>query len=357
MNPLNSNINNRTQAGFENLPPLDTLVKTLLYEGYSLFPYHRSSIKNLKPIPMGVVYPATYEAYHPEAQAVMQAECIVTGPADMLLDVRVCFLHLQKKNLSGKKAGTDIFSPIDALQADSRYYATGWEAVEREIRCGKLPLSTLMNTEITNDFEFPENNQAEMIKNEAGEVVGKMETCQFPLRGSVMVAVGKVEAVENCFKITARIINTTGIESPAFIGRDEVFNQSFLSTHFILRTDVGEFVSAQDPAEAFRTPVGACKNLHVYPVLVEKNNKTVLASPMVLYDYPEINPNSRGDLFDSTEIEEALLLHLAVMSEEEKDRIAQTDEKLRTMIERAGMVTPEELLSLHGEMKMTDDEK
>ena len=37
----------------------------------------------------------------------------------------------------------------------------------------------------------------------------------------------------------------------------------------------------------------------------------------------------KGDLFDSLEIEEALMLHFSVMSEEEKQKIAQSDEKLR----------------------------
>ena len=42
---------------------------------------------------------------------------------------------------------------------------------------------------------------------------------------------------------------------------------------------------------------------------------------IVLPDHPQIAPESRGGLFDSTEIEEALLLHVQVLSDEEREEI------------------------------------
>jgi hydrogenase maturation protease len=84
---------------------------------------------------------------------------------------------------------------------------------------------------------------------------------------------------------------------------------------------------------------------------LEESCRAILSSPIILYDFPKLNPNSPGDLFDSTEIEEALLLHLAAMPEEEKQRLAQSDEKLGAMINKMSQVTPQELMNLHGGMK------
>ena len=45
----------------------------------------------------------------------------------------------------------------------------------------------------------------------------------------------------------------------------------------------------------------------------------------MLPDHPQIAPESRGSLFDSTEIEEALLLHVQALSDEERAEIAEQD--------------------------------
>jgi hypothetical protein len=42
----------------------------------------------------------------------------------------------------------------------------------------------------------------------------------------------------------------------------------------------------------------------------------------MLPDHPELAPESLGNLFDNTEIEEALLLHVHALSEDERAEIA-----------------------------------
>ena len=50
---------------------------------------------------------------------------------------------------------------------------------------------------------------------------------------------------------------------------------------------------------------------------------------------PQIAPESRGNLFDATEIEEALLLHVQALSDAERAAIAEQDPAVREMIARA----------------------
>ena len=70
----------------------------------------------------------------------------------------------------------------------------------------------------------------------------------------------------------------------------------------------------------------------------------LLGAAIVLPDHPQIAPESLGSLFDSTEIEEALLLHVQALSDDERAAIAAGDPAVREMIERAAATTPEELL-------------
>ncbi len=50
-----------------------------------------------------------------------------------------------------------------------------------------------------------------------------------------------------------------------------------------------------------RALAAACRNIGTWPVLVgaEGEKDTMLSSPIILYDYPEIAPESPGDLFDA----------------------------------------------------------
>ena len=74
----------------------------------------------------------------------------------------------------------------------------------------------------------------------------------------------------------------------------------------------------------------------------------MLGAAIVLPDHPQIAPESRGNLFDNTEIEEALVLHVQALSDDERAEIEHQDPAVREMIDRACAVTPEELLKLHG---------
>ena len=75
---------------------------------------------------------------------------------------------------------------------------------------------------------------------------------------------------------------------------------------------------------------------------------TMLASPIILYDYPQIAPESAGDLFDGTEIDEILSLRIMTMTDEEKREMRQSDERARQMLERTESMPEEQLMKLHG---------
>ncbi|MEO7294341.1 MAG: hypothetical protein ABIW34_14630 [Ginsengibacter sp.] len=333
---------NSKNADILNLPSiLEELTRTLLYEGYSLFPYHRSAIKNQKPVPFGVIYPKDYNTYNQHSHAAMQSECIVTGGDDLSINIIVRFLHLIK---------TEVLKQNNEKENEVDDVVAGWQTIEREINSGNLLITELIKNRKEFPIRFDKMNEDRYVYDDSDNVKAKRINSASEIKGNVIIEASTVENMKNTFRIRVNITNTSSIVNADVIARDEALCQSFLSTHIILKSANGEFISGQNPAENFKQAIAQCKNTGTWPILVDESNTTMLCSPIILYDHPQINPQSKGDLFDSTEIEEALMLHFAVMSDDEKNRIADSDEKLKAMLNKVGMVTPEEMIGLHGGM-------
>jgi hypothetical protein len=158
------------------------------------------------------------------------------------------------------------------------------------------------------------------------------------LRGFVLLSVSGD-------RVRVRVENTT--DCPSGLNRTDALRRSLVSTHVVLTAGGGRFVS---PLEA-----AGCENVNAWPVLASPADDVILGAAIVLPDHPRIAPESRGSLFDGTEIEEALLLHVHALSEGERDEIAATDGAVRAMIDRAAATTPADLLALHGMMRPAAD--
>jgi hydrogenase maturation protease len=76
----------------------------------------------------------------------------------------------------------------------------------------------------------------------------------------------------------------------------------------------------------------------------------MLSSPIILYDYPQIAPESPGTLFDGTEIDEILSLRIMTLTDEEKEQMRQ-DDHTREMLERTEALTPQQFMELHGAIR------
>jgi hypothetical protein len=79
----------------------------------------------------------------------------------------------------------------------------------------------------------------------------------------------------------------------------------------------------------------------------------MVSSPIILYDYPKIAPESPGDLFDSGEIDEILTLRIMTLTEEEKREMRGVDEQARRILERTETLSGGRLLEMHGVMRGT----
>ena len=154
-------------------------------------------------------------------------------------------------------------------------------------------------------------------------------------------------------KLCITIRNLTAFVDASERSRDEALLHSFVSTHTILELQEGSFVSLLDTPECHKAAASDCVNTGTFPVLVgdEGERNCMLSSPIILYDYPQIAPQSAGNLFDGTEIDEILTLRIMSLTDDEKREMRSADELARQLLERTESVTAEQMLSLHGVMK------
>jgi hydrogenase maturation protease len=200
-------------------------------------------------------------------------------------------------------------------------------------------------------FSFPAKEEVEELRNGNGSIGGMIARNQEAILGVVEL---KAVPVEGIFKVQVRVKNLTEFDmSTANNGRDGALIRSLVSAHVVLGVTDGQFISLLEPPENLREVAESCQNVGVWPVLVraEGARDTMLASPIILYDYPQIAPESPGDLFDGTEIDEILALRILTMTEEEKEEMRNTDERARKMLERTENLPMEQLAKLHGTLR------
>lgn len=323
-----------------NLERVNQIAKAVLYEGYMLYPYRPSSVKNRQRWNFGVLYPQAYnEAQGGGETCSMRTECLVSGNAGAILEVKLRFLHLQLRATS------------PSSEVRRRVLPDGWqEAVDREVSLPELALGKLTDESVRHVFVFPYEKQIVSEVGGGGETIGMVERRQEAIEGVIDVSATKVG--ENLFKVSVHVQNVTPMEIPAD-DRDTALMQSLVSTHTILGVKDGEFVSLLEPPAELQELVAGCQNIGAWPVLVgdEGQRDTMLASPIILYDYPQIAPESVGDLFDGTEIDEILSLRIMTLTDDEKREIRESDDRARQILERTDAMPAEQFLKLHGAMR------
>jgi hypothetical protein len=283
---------------------VEQVADALLYEGYLLYPYRRTAVKNRQRFSFGVLYPESYVAAAEPGSAdrsFMQIECLLLAAGAANLTLKVRFLQL-----------------VGGCQ----------EAVERAVLVD-YPLAELLAAPRYRRFAFRQGQSV------AGEVELTARPCD-------------AESI----RVRARITNRTALPggSPS---RDQTLALSLVSCHAILTTSSGEFVSLLDPPGELAQAATACENIGAWPVLVGEpgGRDTLLASPIILYDYPTIAPESPGDLFDGTEIDEILSLRILTLTDDEKRELRQSDDRARRLLERTEALTAEDLMRLHGVLR------
>lgn len=335
---------------------LEKITRTCLYEGYLLWPYRRSALKNAKRWTFGGVYPQTCAPTLAEPSR-MRTQVLLEADEGTRVDVQVRFLHAVRRQVVRESPNGP--EPVDSLTVDGLRYLSWQEATERIATVHRTVTATPGATH-TSSIAVPRGADREQITDAAGDVACTLVRSWEALTGTVRT--GTAQVADGVFRLTVQVDNTTRCprwEEGARHARDEAAPYAFLSTHIVLRTGSGRFHSLIDPPGPLRDAAAACENQGAWPVLVSDEQPqdshsgapTVLCSPVTLYDFPAVAPESPGDLFDGTEIDKLLILSVLSLTEEEQAEARACDPRAREILDRCAALTPEQLGALHGTIR------
>jgi hypothetical protein len=340
-------VGRRVRTTDEAFQRASRVADAVLYEGYVLYPYRASSAKNQVRWQFGVLTPRPFAEADGSETWEQQTEVIIASPtsdASAAIDVRVRFLQVQARTVEMRTAdGND--TPVAQLEVDGRLWATWEEAVEHAVDVVGVDVSNpgARDTE----FTLPASREVEGL-GEAGRVVRERSQ----IEGVARVAVDDVPGPYRLRRVTVRVENVTPW-SGSGAAREEVMRHSLIGVNVLLHARGATFLSSLDPPAFAQGAVASCTNRHAFPVLIgdEGDDTTILSSPIILYDRPEVAEESQGDMCDATEIDEILALRVLTLTDSEKLEARATDQRSAAIIDRVDDFAPEVFERLHGAIR------
>lgn len=342
---------------------VDKIVRAVMYEGYVLYPYRRS-MKNHHRWTFGAIYPRAYTEEHgPTEPCVMQAECLVAGPAHARVRVTLRFLQSVNRTIGEVRqpireslAGREpAYREVPSLTIGQRVYHPWQETVEREWSLSEVALGALAIEPREESLQFDAARESQPLQDDVGTVVGLVLRERQPISGAVAATVQLMEP--GLFKLAVRVSNLSKATGCSGTSRADALSRSLLSTHLILRVEQGEFVSLIDPPAGWRKVADHCRNVGTFPVLAGTEGETdaMISSPIILYDYPQVAPESAGDHFDACEIDELLAMRIRTLTDQEKLEMMSLDERTRELLERTESLSSDQVTQLHGAVRAPRD--
>ncbi|WP_326822297.1 hypothetical protein [Streptosporangium sp. NBC_01756] len=316
----------------------------VLYEGYLLYPYRASAAKNRVRWQFGVLVPPKFTVTAEPSASV--TECVLERAEDAVVRLRLRFLHVRTRSV--ERVEGDDHRPVAELRSGERTYLTFDEATQREVEA-VLPITALLDAEQAIQVRVPGDRSAELIIAPTGRQEGRVVSEHLPLHAVLRAVAERVPGPYDLVRLRVRVENTDGWDQPGGT-REQALRRSLVSAHLLIGVSGGAFVSLLDPPEWARPVTESCRNEHTWPVLVGEpgHRDVVLSSPIILYDYPDIAPESPGELFDSTEIDEILHLRTLTLTEEEAREARATDPRAARLLDMVGDLPPEMVERLHG---------
>ncbi|MDQ3628959.1 MAG: hypothetical protein M3419_09155 [Actinomycetota bacterium] len=320
----------------------------VLYEGYLLYPYRASSSKNQSRWQFGVLGPPGAVEAGCGEDPVLASEFLIAPLEPAVaptVTLHLRFLQLQKRSALQVAAGGELEEVPELVVGASRWLS--WdEAVERELTLGPWPLDELAAARVE-PVHVPAGEDIEPVRDEAGVEVGRLVRSRRSLHGQVRVRAEVVDGGRNLVRLSVGVEN---VATGAAGDKESAISASFIGAHLLLGLERAEFVSMTDPPDEAAGAAAACEQHRCWPVLAgpEGDRSLLLVSPIILYDHPELAPQSAGALYDSTEIDEILTLRVMTLTDDEKAAARATDPRAAEIIDRCDALTPQEMQQMHG---------
>jgi hypothetical protein len=300
---------------------VEKIADAVLFEGYMLYPYRPSALKNQQRWNFGTLWPRAFAlAQRPQEPFSFHSEVLLEAQHAATFDLRLRFLQL-----------------VPRQEAEFGSWDIG---VVRARTVEEIPISeTASPVQLTLDINALSAEEKLNAPDYFEERV---------LTVSLEYSVKKLE--DTLYRIAVKVANESPLAADPVVARREAQASAFTSAHLLMAARDGAFVSLLDPPAQYSAAAQACANRGVYPVLAapEGNRHLMLCAPIILYDHPQIAPESPGDFFDSTEMDEMLVLRVLTLTETEKQEMRLSDPHARAILERVEQFADRGLLSVHG---------
>lgn len=322
------------------------VANAVLYEGYVLYPYRASAQKNRLRWQFGVVAPRASSDSVGSDPWTSQTECVVEIGNDAVIHIKERFLQIRARTI--EQTACNDFHAVESLAVDDSVLVPWEECIEREIEA-TIKIAKLFDAEEIVPIEISGGEEKQLVYTSSGELSGRVVRQSWPISGRLIFAAEKVDGPVSLMKLRVRVENTAASDE-RFANREEALRHSLIGSHVLLGVEHGSFISLLDPPDWAAPAVASCVNLHTWPVLVGKKPERhlMLSSPIILYDYPEVAPESPGDFFDATEIDELLTLRTMTLTDEEKREARGTDERAAAILNRIETMPAAIFSRLHG---------
>ena len=311
-----------------------TVADAILYEGYLLYPYRKSAQKNQSRFQFGVLMPPAYGAVDPCEPSASQAECLLECGDDARVWILARFLHLRRRTTGSQ-------DPDEAWD----------EAIDREHRVA-VTVDRLLRADAVFPVHVPGGQQSEDGAAAGGGTAARVSYRWEPLDAVIRVHAERLPGPYGVLRLRVRVENRTAPQAPPRV-RPDGLRHALISAHTIIGAEAGTFLSLTDPPEWAAGFAAGCASTGTWPVLAgpAECGNLMIASPIILYDHPQIAPESAGDLFDATEIDEILTLRTLAMTDAEKAEARATDPRAAGLLDRLDGLPPEMLEKMHGAVR------
>jgi hypothetical protein len=315
----------------------------VLYEGYVLYPYRATSAKNVVRWQWGVLMPEDVVRRDASERSWQRTELLLDGDRPTTLRLTVRFLQVQRRHVedaSGRR--------VERLETADASYLPWDEALPRE----ESLTVRLDDDAIDTTFEVDGGVDTEALP----EGVGRLVRVREPVTVGVHVQIERPESPYPVSLVRITVENRTDpVEDP---GPDRTvwLRRALAASHLLVEVEGADIVSQLEPPEWARGYVAGCASDGVFPVLAGPpgQHRVALSSPIILYDHPQVAPESESSFFDALEIDELLSLRTMTLTEAEKREVRGTDPRAAALLGEVDAMPPELWDRLHGAVRQLE---